>query len=59
MFGFEIYLTIAILVRLLQADAGFPSVPMRGVQNQFILYQQYMRAQEALGHAARIPYIPR
>lgn len=42
----------------IQGD-GFPSVPIRGSQNHFILYQQYMRAQEALGHAARIPYIPR
>ncbi|XP_055296443.1 protein split ends isoform X2 [Sitodiplosis mosellana] len=42
------------------SDPVFPNVPMRGVQNNhFILYQQYMRAQEALGHGARIPYIPR
>lgn len=33
---------------------------MRGVvQNHFAMYQQYIRAQEALGQGARIPYIPR
>lgn len=42
-----------------QGDGTFPSVPMRGTPRDFMLYQQYMMAQEALGHGARIPYIPR
>lgn len=42
-----------------QGDGTFPSVPMRGTPRDFMLYQQYMLAQEALGHGARIPYIPR